>query len=500
MGCGNSSKQNITEPVPNPKAYSDSEHTASELRTRSQPAPAKPAVNERFTDPMVMTRQYAIGEVIGQGGFSYVKKVRHKATGDYRALKIVHKAGLQDQQLELNQLLQELKILQALDHPSILHLYEWYEDKLKYYLITELCSGGELFKLVEAHAQLTEADVANVMYQVLSAVMYSHTKKVIHRDLKPENIFLIGESGDLRVKVADFGSSAVLDKNVRLSGVYGSGYYIAPEVIQGTYDEKCDVWSCGIILYILLTGVPPYPGRTPEEIDSNVKRGNINLRSMEGVSSDAIQLILMMLRPNPADRVAASTAFEHPWIQRFRTNSLVPPKLLTSALTRLKAFNRNCKLKDAILTFIASQVITQAEERELAQVFFSLDRNGDGRISKTELLAKYGEIVGVVEAEREVSEIMQKIDLDGSGFIDYKEFLKASMEKSKTANKESLDAAFKMFDRDGDGRISAEELRWVLSGGMVQDSSWEGLLREIDTNQDGEIDLREFMALVQSSF
>jgi calcium-dependent protein kinase len=174
--------------------------------------------------------------------------------------------------------------------------------------------------------------------------------------------------------------------------------------------------------------------------------------------------------------------------------------MLTSALTRLKAFNRNCKLKDAILTFIASQVITQAEERELAQVFFSLDRNGDGRISKTELLAKYGEIVGVVEAEREVSEIMQKIDLDGSGFIDYKEFLKASMEKSKNANKESLDAAFKMFDRDGDGRISAEELRWVLSGGMVQDSSWEDLLREIDANQDGEIDLREFMALVQSSF
>jgi len=484
----------------NPKAVPESEPTASESKTRSQPEPVKPGPNERFTDPVVMTRQYAIGEVIGTGAFAEVKKVLHRATGDSRALKIVHKAGLQEQQLGQNQLLQELKILQSLDHPSILHLYEWYEDKMKYYLITELCSGGELFRLVSTHNQLTEADVANVMYQVLSAVTYSHTKQVIHRDLKPENIFLIGEPGDLRVKVADFGSSAVLDKNRRLSGVFGSGYYIAPEVIKGTYDEKCDVWSCGIILYILLTGVPPYPGNTEEAIMRSVERGDINLRKMQALSSDAIQLILMMLKPDPKERVSASTAFEHCWIQRFREQSLIPPKLLTSALANLKAFSRNCKLKDAILTFIASQVITQAEERELAQVFFTLDRNGDGRISRTELLAKYGEVLGVTEAEREVTEIMQKIDLDQSGFIDYKEFLKASMERSKHASKDSLDAAFKMFDRDGDGRISAEELRWVLTGGVVQDKAWEELLREVDSNHDGEVDLREFMALVQASF
>lgn len=497
MGCGNTSKAHIPSSVATSKVPSDSAPNTSE--TRSQPEVFKPVINERFIDPLVMMRQYAIGEVIGTGAFAQVKKVRHKVTEEFRALKIVHKSGLQEQQVGQNQLLQELKILQTLNHPSILHLYEWFEDKMRYYLVTELCDGGELFSLISSQTRLTEADVASIMYQVLSAVAYSHTKHVIHRDLKPENIFLLGEPGELRVKVADFGSSAVLDKNRRLSGVFGSGYYIAPEVIKGEYDEKCDIWSCGIILYILLTGVPPYAGRNEQEILMNVEKGRMNLRKMEGLSSDAIQLILMMLKVNPAERVAADSAFAHPWIQRFRERTLVPPKTLTSALTNLKTFSCNCKLKDAILTFIANQIISQAEEKALAQVFFELDQNGDGHISRPELLRKYGEVLGVVEAENEVTGIMHRVDVDGSGYIDYKEFLKASMERKKHTSKEGLDAAFRMFDRDGDGRISAEELRWVLSGGLVQDKAWQDLLTEVDANRDGEIDLREFMALVQSS-
>ena len=178
---------------------------------------------------------------IGAGAFAEVILCDHILTHTSRAVKLIHKSGLSKQQIDPVYMLKEIQILKSLDHPNILKCYEIFEDDLKYYVATEYCSGGDLFAEILKLKKFTEAQAAEVMFQLLSALTYCHDKKVIHRDLKPENVLLLGDDQNFIIKVADFGSSCILDKERRLSGCFGSAYYVAPEVLLGDYNEKCDV-------------------------------------------------------------------------------------------------------------------------------------------------------------------------------------------------------------------------------------------------------------------
>jgi len=154
----------------------------------------------------------------------------------------------------------EIDILKNLDHPNILRLYEVFEDKKFIYLVTEFCEAGELFDEIVKRQRFDERDAAIIIKQLLSAIAYCHSKSVCHRDLKPENI-LIDNKETLSIKLIDFGTSQKFDTEEKMELILGTAYYIAPEVLKGEYDEKCDVWSCGVILYILLSGSPPFNGK-----------------------------------------------------------------------------------------------------------------------------------------------------------------------------------------------------------------------------------------------
>jgi calcium-dependent protein kinase len=172
----------------------------------------------------------------------------------------------------------EIDILKNLDHPNILKLYEVYEDKQNIYLVTEFCSGGELFDEIIAKGRFEEHEAAFIMKQLFSAIAYCHSKNVCHRDLKPENILL--DANDKRsIKLIDFGTSQVYTDEEKMEVVIGTSYYIAPEVLAGKYTEKCDMWSLGVILYILLSGQPPFPGENEKEIIAKVKIGKYEFRS-----------------------------------------------------------------------------------------------------------------------------------------------------------------------------------------------------------------------------
>ena len=169
----------------------------------------------------------------------------------------------------------EIDILKNLDHPNILRLYETFEDSNSIYLVTELCEGGELFDEIMARNRFEEKDAAPIMKQLLSAINYCHKKNVCHRDLKPENVLL--DSKDKQtIKVIDFGTSQVFANEEKMELVLGTAYYIAPEILTGKYDEKCDMWSIGVILYILLSGEPPFAGGSDAEIIAKVKKGKYN--------------------------------------------------------------------------------------------------------------------------------------------------------------------------------------------------------------------------------
>lgn len=209
-----------------------------------------------------------MGETIGFGGLSTTRKCYHKMTKEVRAVKVTKKEDLEYG--ERNKLLAEIEILKELDHPSIARVIDIYEDKKKFYFVQEYLAGGGLFDSLIQNVGFTEYASAVIIKQLLSAVAYLHSKNIAHRDIKPENILFCSNDA-LNVKLLDFGNSRKMGENEGMQGVYGTAYYVSPEVLKGKYNEKCDVWSVGVILYMLLSGNPPFNGRSDVEILEAVK-------------------------------------------------------------------------------------------------------------------------------------------------------------------------------------------------------------------------------------
>ena len=208
---------------------------------------------------------YQLGQVLGTGAFGEVRKCVSRTSKLIRAVKIIKKESMSKEEEESFK--QEMATLKKLDHPNILKLYEVFEDSKKYFLVTEYCKGGELFEEIVNKITFSEHEAAGIVKQVLQGVSYCHNIGIVHRDLKPENILVDKEQGGI-LKIIDFGTSAEYDKQdgAKLSTIHGTSYYIAPEVLKKKYNEKCDVWSIGVILYILLSGKPPFDGKSDNEI------------------------------------------------------------------------------------------------------------------------------------------------------------------------------------------------------------------------------------------
>ena len=209
---------------------------------------------------------YNIGAKLGSGAFGFVRIAIHKLTGQRRAVKTIEKESIIKDMAEREKFFAEVDILRATDHPNIVRLFEFFEDSKYYHLVTEHISGGELFDFIIKSKMLSEPIAAHFMRQILSAVVYCHSKQIVHRDLKPENLLLDAESANATLKVIDFGTSTVHNSSDPMTKRYGTAYYIAPEVLKKDYTEKCDLWSCGVIMYIVLCGKPPFYGREDKEI------------------------------------------------------------------------------------------------------------------------------------------------------------------------------------------------------------------------------------------
>jgi calcium-dependent protein kinase len=208
---------------------------------------------------------------LGEGSFGEVWQVRNNILGKDFAMKIIEKSPYSN----TNQIINEINILKKLDHPNILKILEFHLTKDKFYIITDYCPDGELFNEIDKKTKFTEEETSFIIYQILQAVRYCHKMRIIHRDIKPENIMIMGRepNGLLHVKLIDFGTAKVFIEGNKQKALVGSSYYIAPEVIRGKYDEECDLWSIGVILYIMLIGTPPFNGDDDDSILRAVEKG-----------------------------------------------------------------------------------------------------------------------------------------------------------------------------------------------------------------------------------
>lgn len=441
---------------------------------------------------------YKIGQVLGVGSNSEVRICHNRDTEEKRAVKIFKKFKTNDQEdIESKS---EIKILKYLDHPSIIRVFEYFEDSRRVYMLMEYCSGGELFSEILKGRRLNEISIAKVMQQLFSALVYLHERKIIHRDIKPENILLEETENMLNIKLVDFGS-AVVCKGVSVKGMAGSYLFAAPEVVAGNHSFKCDLWSAGVILALLLTGQPPYriSGRNSiEYLDFSEKFGYDD-DVWEKVSFEAKDLLGKLLCEEKL-RASAKECLNHPWILQKSYRPLCSENILNSVLTKLRNFHSFHKLREAVYSFIISQFISLKETRLLREIFRTLDKNGDGKISIDELTEQYSETLGSEEAKKEAQRIMNEVDTDNNGYIDYTEFLKVNLDSQKVLSSENLKHAFRMFDRDDSGTITASELKMVLQGDLEsEDYVWSEIVAMVDQNSDGEIDLQEFQDMILSN-
>lgn len=383
-----------------------------------------------------------------------------------------------------------------IDHPHVIKLYEIFEDNRYLYLVMEECSGGELFdriiERINAHKMFTEKEAALMFKQMMSAICYCHAAGICHRDLKPENLLFLGKESDSPLKVIDFGLSRIFQKDDhKMSTKVGTAYYVSPEVLLGNYDEKCDIWSSGVILYILLCGDPPFNGANDNEIYRKIQAKKYTFPSpqWDKVSSDAKDLIKHMLC-DPDKRYTAEEVLKHTWVNNLAPNS--PEVVLNLNTDSMKNYTNSNKLKKAVLTFIASR-LKEDDIKELKDIFMNLDKNKDGTLTLEEI--KEG-IEQLKDSNINAEEIFKSIDTDSSGVINYTEFLAATIDKKVYLKEERLYEAFKAFDTDSSGKISAQEIIKIMKADLSDADAIENMVKKFDTNGDGEIDYNEFILMM----
>ena len=440
-------------------------------------------------------KEYKQGIDIGEGGFGKVKTIIHKKTGQLRAMKLIKKSK------EFN--LDEIENLMLLNHPNILKLFEYYYDeKENIYIITEYIRGEELFNKIQEVHRFSEEDSAVIIKSVLQAITYCHSRGIIHRDLKPENILI--PSGNNKIdytllKIIDFGASVLKKDDGKISFRFGTPYYIAPEVLQESYNEKCDVWSIGVILYLLLIGQAPFDGEDDNIICQKIISEEINYDNnrIKNLSKESIDFMKKLLEKNPDKRISSAQALEHSWIKKYAPHTKVNRAFSRKIYKNLSNFCEKSQLSTAVVTFITNYLMNDDELKLLKKLFFELDVKGVGVITREELFKGMEECFDKKITREEVDAIFSNIDYDNNGTISFDEFVKAAIDKKKLLTEEKLKAAFALFDRNGDGDIEAKELKEVIGDeNITEDNVWLQMIEEVDLDGNGVIDFEEFKTMM----
>mmetsp|Transcript_98016 Transcript_98016/g.272772 ORF Transcript_98016/g.272772 Transcript_98016/m.272772 type:complete len:577 (-) Transcript_98016:272-2002(-) len=450
---------------------------------------------------------YEILEELGSGSFGVVNRARDIRTkgivkADYVAVKTIPKKKVSDPQ----KIKAEFNVLRQLDHAHICKAYECYEDRRNIYLVMDICSGGTLLEALCKRRKFTETDAANVMRQILSALAYLHQSNFVFRDLKTENIMFAkpvqqGEVGN--VKLIDFGLCCPFERGTKIMKAAGTPYSVAPELVTAPvqYDQKCDAWSAGVVMYIILSGQYPFRAKTKDALLQQIRREPVSFKdkAWKKISKDAKTLLAELLRKKAEVRCEVIEALDHPWLQ---LNAVLPEEnIMQDVVQSMTHFQTLNMLQKAAITALAWRA-TDEDTVHLRQIFESLDRDGNGHITVAELRNAF-EKAGV-EIPGDLS--MLDVGTDGNDTIEYTEFIAAAMDKKKIVKEEVVWEAFKIFDQDGSGTVTKKELLKILTGRTSDkirqvhgDKAIENFLGEYDVSGDAVIDFDEFMGMLSAA-
>ncbi|KAK1409866.1 hypothetical protein QVD17_36395 [Tagetes erecta] len=436
---------------------------------------------------------YTLGRELGHGQYGTTFICTENSTGNQYACKTIPKRRLTTEE-DTEHVRREIQIMHHMaGQPNVVSIVDVYEDAVSVYVIMELCAGGELFDRIIELGHYTEKQASDVSRVIVSVVEACHSLGVMHRDLKPEKFLFVNEvkeEEESPLKLIHFGLSVFFQPGEMFYDSVGSAYYIAPEVLRKQYDKECDVWSAGVIIYILLCGVPPFWDETEEGVYEQVLNGELDLESdpWPSISDSAKDLIRGMLARDVTMRMTAHEVLSHPWIQ---ADGVAPNHPLDSAVvSRLKQFAAMNKIKKIAIRVIAMS-LSEEEIAGLEEMFKTMDTDDSNQITLEELKAGL-ERAGVNLKDSEMTKLMDAADIDHNGAIEYGEFIAAMLHSNKVHKEDNLFAAFHYFDKDGSGYITAEELLQACE---------DFGLGDIPLNEDGRIDYSEFVdMMVENDF
>ena len=500
------------------------------------------------TDALIRSYNFSPYEIyeelstLGEGAYGIVKKVCLKNNKEtIRAMKIISKQNVVEGQI--NRLFEEIEILRKLEHSNIMKIYEYFIDENNLYIITEFCDEGDLLGKMKKLNKMSELVVKYLMSQILDALLYLHANRVFHGDIKLENIMLyktsrkcvkrftvinkdlnsnvnlqkeiddnlgnndyVEDMSIYEIKLIDFGCSKFLNKKKhnKLSGIVGTSMYCSPEVIDNSYDEKSDEWSCGVLMYILLCGYWPFEGETEEEIFKNIKNYNIDFDTYElkQVSDNCKDLMKKLLNPDKQNRITAFEALKHP----FFTQKLNPMKILTKHKD-LSILNKFFKLKKypsilhkVVVAYCCFNFIDKEEERKLNELFRYLDQKKQKKLTLDDFKRGFKE-AKISVSLFELKNIMNLLDTDGNNLIEYQEFLRALCNKDDLLNDQNLRAVFDIIDKDKKGYANINDINNFIVGNghsTLKENALKKLDEQIDIKKDLKMTFEEFCDFIRN--
>ncbi|XP_073128683.1 CDPK-related kinase 5-like isoform X2 [Henckelia pumila] len=444
--------------------------------------------------------KYDLGEEVGRGHFGYTCRAKFKKgelKGQEVAVKVIPKAKMTTA-IAIEDVRKEVKILRALTgHSNLIQFYDAYEDHDNVYVVMELCEGGELLdRILSRGGKYSEDDAKTVMMQILNVVSFCHLQGVVHRDLKPENFLFTSKDENSPLKAIDFGLSDFVKPDERLNDIVGSAYYVAPEVLHRSYSTEADVWSIGVIAYILLCGSRPFWARTESGIFRAVVKAEPTYDEppWPTLSSEAKDFVKRLLNKDPRKRMTAAQAMCHPWIRN--TNDIKVP-LDISIFKLMKAYMRSSPLRKAALRAL-SKTLTVDELFYLKEQFAMLEPNKNGTISLDNIKAALKKYATDAMNESRIYDFLASLNALQYRRMDFVEFCAAALSVYQL---EALDrweqharCAYELFEKEGNRTIMIEELASEL--GLSPSVPVHAVLHDWIRHTDGKLSFLGFVKLL----
>lgn len=443
--------------------------------------------------PRRIDDDYVVGDKeLGQGHNGSVYLATSRSTGEQFAVKPFKLFRIS--KAKQRELRNEVEVTLAMDHPHVARLRDVYEDEDYLQLVTERLMGGELFDRIQKLQRFSESDAREATYQILLAVNYLHSKGIVHRDIKLEN-FLYDSKEYTHLKLIDFGFSR-FTTNKRMKLGCGTLAYMAPEVINGSYNEKCDLWSVGVVVFILLLGYMPFRGNEVE-VHNAIIAGRFRIKAgpWSRVSQTGRRFIETLLETDHEKRPSAEVALQHPWLVQQWISETEEDLVDESIVNSLREYAKASRFRKACMSMMAWS-LTNEERKQVRAAFVAMDTHKTGTLSLFELKTVLQEKISV--SDDEVKEIFDALDSnDHDDQVNYSDFLAAMMASRIALHDDMLLDTFKRFDLDNSGFINVDNVREIL-GGCLSLEETEEIMREADVSRDGQISWEEFVQYMQS--